>query len=145
MRWRLIVTALVIGGCAVGSALAAGSKDDREHIMKQIAGATGALAAIAKGEKPYDAGTVQTALTTISTNAKAFPEQFPPGSDSGDKAASPEIWKNFADFKAKAEKLSGDAEMILAQLPADPAAVGGALKTLGASCGGCHKVYRLKD
>jgi cytochrome c556 len=47
------------------------------------------------------------------------------------------------DFKAHAAKLSSDAEIALAQLPADPAAVGATLNTLGASCGGCHKAYRL--
>ena len=47
------------------------------------------------------------------------------------------------DFKARAAKLSSDAETALAQLPADPAAVGATMNTLGANCGGCHKAYRL--
>ncbi len=49
----------------------------REQMMKQVGGAVGALGAIAKGQKPYDAEAVKTALTTISTDMKAFPDQFP--------------------------------------------------------------------
>jgi cytochrome c556 len=113
--------------------------------MKKIGGSVGAMTAIAKGEKPYDADAVKAALTTISETAKVFPDQFKPGTETGDKVASPKIWENLADFKSRADKLSSDAETLLAQLPADAAGVGGALKTLGGNCGGCHQNYRLKE
>ncbi|RVL03206.1 cytochrome c, partial [Sinorhizobium meliloti] len=48
------------------------------------------------------------------------------------------------DFKEKAAKLGGDAEKILAQLPADQAGVGAALGILGKDCSSCHETYRLK-
>ncbi|CAN7628607.1 cytochrome c [Rhizobium sp. LjRoot30] len=145
MKLRLIATAAILATLGLSSAFAVGTHEDREAIMKKVGGATGALAAIAKGEKPYDAEAIKTALSTISENAKAFPDQFPPGSETGDKAASPKIWETFDDFKAKSLKLSADADAVLAQLPADAAGVGAALKTLGANCGGCHQVYRIKE
>lgn len=55
----------------------------RQDLMKEIGRSVGALGAIAKGEKPYDAATVETSLKTISTNSQAFPDQFPAGSESG--------------------------------------------------------------
>lgn len=58
--------------------------------------------------------------------------------------ASPKIWENMEDFKEKAAKLGGDAEKILAQLPADQAGVGAALGILGKDCSSCHETYRLK-
>jgi cytochrome c556 len=115
----------------------------REQLMKQIGGAVGAMGAIAKGEKPYDKAVVEKSLTTISTNIKAFPDQFPEGSQANSSAA-PAIWENNADFRAKAAKLGSDADTILASMPADQAAVGKAMQTLGANCGGCHQTYRLK-
>ncbi|RWX76079.1 cytochrome C556 [Neorhizobium lilium] len=115
----------------------------REQMMKQIGGSVGALGAIAKGEKPYDEATVKKSLTTISTNIKAFPDQFPAGSEANSEAA-PAIWQNNADFRAKAAKLGSDADTILAALPADQAGVQKAVQTLGADCGACHQVYRLK-
>jgi cytochrome c556 len=148
MKFRAILAATMVAGMAFGSAVAAddGSHEMREGMMKKIAGSAGVLAGIAKGDKPYDADAVKTALTTISETAKLFPEQFKPGTEkSPDKLASPKIWENMADFTARADKLSSDAQMALATLPADQAAVGATLKTIGGNCGGCHQAYRLKD
>ncbi|WP_117190583.1 c-type cytochrome [Rhizobium terrae] len=117
----------------------------RQALMKGIGGAAGALGAIAKGEKPYDQATVRTALTTISTNIKAFPDQFPAGSETGDKTkAAPAIWEKNADFRAEAQKLASASDTALASLPADQAAVGAALKTLGGECSTCHQNFRLR-
>jgi cytochrome c556 len=115
----------------------------REQMMKQVGGAVGALGAIAKGQKPYDAAAVKAALTTISTDMKAFPDQFPAGSEAN-SAAAPAIWENNADFRAHAAKLAGEADTLLAALPADQAGVQTAVQTLGANCGACHQTYRLK-
>ncbi len=142
MKLKTIAVSFLIGCLCAGAVSAAGEVEKREGLMKQIGGAMGALGAIAKGEKPYDAETVKTAVTTISTNAKAFPDQFPAGSEGG--AAAPAIWQNFADFKSKSEKLGADADAVLAQLPTDQASTGAALKTLGADCSSCHQTYRLK-
>lgn len=142
MKLKTIAASILIGCLCAGAVSAAGEIEKREGLMKGIGGAMGALGAIAKGEKPYDAATVKAAVTTISANAKAFPDQFPAGSEGG--SSSPAIWQNFADFKAKSDKLSSDADMVLAQLPADQASVGAALKTLGADCSSCHQAYRVK-
>ncbi|MDE1992355.1 MAG: cytochrome c [Rhizobiaceae bacterium] len=144
MNWKAILAATVLAGVACGSVVAAdGTHDSRIAMMKKIGGAAGALGAIAKGDKPYDADAVKAALTTIAETAKAFPDQFNPDSDKTDAEVNPKIWDNLDDFKAKAAKLSGDAETALAQLPADKAGVGAALKTLGADCGACHQAYRI--
>ncbi len=149
MRLKAIAATVLVLGMGVGSVLAAdaGTHDARVADMKKIGGAAGALASIAKGDKPYDAEAVKAALTTISETAKAFPAQFGPGTQTAaeDSEASPAIWENMDDFKARADKLSSDAATVLAQLPADAAGVGGALKTIGGNCGGCHEKYRLKN
>ncbi|WP_332305872.1 c-type cytochrome [Rhizobium sp. GR12] len=143
MKLKTIAAAMLFGCLCAGAVYAAGEVEKREGMMKQIGGSMGALAAISKGEKPYDADVVKAAVTTISTNAKAFPDQFPPGSETG-SAAAPAIWENFEDFKAKAAKLGTDADTVLAGLPADQAGVATAMKALGADCGACHQTYRLK-
>lgn len=118
---------------------------ERETAMKKIGRAAGELAAIAKGKANYDAATVKASLTTISTTIKTFPELFPAGSEHADRAASPKIWENTADFKAHADKLGADADALLASLPGDRKAVGVALSKLGEACGACHQSYRQKD
>jgi len=114
----------------------------RQKLMKENGQSAGALGAIAKGEKPYDATVVKTALTTISTNIKAFPEQFPAGSDKGKTNALPAIWEKPDDFRALATKLGSEADALLASMPADKAGVAAALGRLGPICSDCHKTYR---
>ncbi|HEV7434387.1 MAG TPA: cytochrome c [Pseudorhizobium sp.] len=144
------LTSLVLGaalGCVCLSAAFAQEEPQavRQSQMKAIGQSMGALGAIAKGEKPYDASVVQTSLETISANAKAFPDQFPAGTETGmETEAAPAIWENPEDFREKSEKLAGVADTLLAAMPTDQAGVGSAMKALGATCGDCHETYRLK-
>ena len=142
---RILAAAVLclVGATAVVSA--ENQHENREAAMKKIGGAMGGLAAIAKGEKGYDAEVVKASLTTIKETITVFPTYFPDGSQSDDKVASPKIWENKADFEAHAAKLAADADTLLAQLPADQAAVGAAMGTLGKDCGACHQTYRLKE
>lgn len=147
MKIRTIFAAAIAFGLVASVAGAAETpQQTRKHMMEGVGKAMGGLAAIAKGKKPYDAAVVKASLTTMADTMKTFPDQFPKGSETGHKTeASPKIWENFDDFKAKAAKLETDATTLLAALPADQAAVGNAMKTLGADCGACHETYRLKD
>ena len=139
----LAVTALcLLGATAVVSAES--QADNREATMKKVGRSMGGLAAIAKGEKEYDADVVKTSLTTIKESITVFPTYFPEGSEKDSEEASPKIWENKADFEAKAAKLAADADALLAQLPADKAAVGAAVGVLGKDCAACHESYRIK-
>lgn len=147
MRLKSVFLAIALASCGMTAVMAAGEPQEvRQALMKKVGGSMGALAAIAKGEKPYDAAVVTASLTAISESAKAFPDQFPAGSETGmETEASPKIWESMDDFKAKSTKLAADADAALAQLPADQAGVGAALGVIGKSCGDCHQTYRLKN
>jgi len=146
MKFRTLAVAAALAVIGAGVVAAADEPQVvRQGMMKKMGGAAGALAGIAKGEKPYDAEIVKASLSTMVEVAKTFPDQFPAGSETGHETeASPKIWEAMDDFKAHAAKLGADAGAALADLPADQAAVGAALKTIGADCGGCHEVYRIK-
>ena len=146
MKLRAVIIAIAIASSGMTAVMAAGEPQEvRQGLMKGVGQSMGALAAIAKGEKPYDAAVVTASLETISKNAKAFPDQFPVGSETGmESEASPKIWENMDDFKAKAAKLGADADTTLAQLPVDQAGVGAALGIIGKDCGTCHEAYRVK-
>ncbi|WP_439631535.1 c-type cytochrome [Shinella sp.] len=146
MKFRTLAAAAVLAAIGAGAVVAADEPQVvRQGMMKSVGGAMGALAGIAKGEKPYDAEIVKASLTTISEVGKAFPDQFPAGSETGHETeASPKIWEAMDDFKAKSLKLGTDADTVLASMPADQAGVGAALGTIGPNCGGCHEVYRVK-
>lgn len=146
MKVRTLAIAAALAALGAGAVVAADEPQVvRQELMKKMGGAMGALSGIAKGEKPYDAEVVKASLTTMSEVAKAFPDQFPAGSETGHETeAKAEIWEKMDDFKAKAAKLDADAEAVLASLPADQAAVGAAIGAIGQNCAGCHEVYRVK-
>lgn len=146
MKSKIVLSAVMAICLGTTAAIAAGEPQTvRQELMKKAGGSAGALGAIAKGEKPYDAEAVKAALTTLAEVGKTFPDHFPAGSETGlDTEASPKIWENMDDFKAKSAKLASVAEAQLAAMPADQAAVGAALQAIGATCGDCHQSYRLK-
>lgn len=146
MKLKIALSAVAAICLGVSAAIAAGEPQVvRQEEMKKVGGAMGAIGAIAKGEKPYDAEAVKAALTTMAEVGKTFPDHFPAGTETGlESEAAPAIWQNMDDFKAKAAKLAEVAEAQLAAMPADQAAVGETMKAVGATCGDCHQTYRLK-
>lgn len=147
MHLKATIAIAAVLGC-LGFTLAVAQEEPqavRQAQMKSVGQSMGALGAIVKGEKPYDQAAVQAALETVSTSMKAFPDQFPAGTETGlESEAAPAIWENMEDFRAKSEKLAAAADTLLASVPAEQAGVGAAMKTLGATCGDCHETYRLK-
>jgi cytochrome c556 len=119
---------------------------DRKALMKANGKAAGQLAAIAKGEAPFDAAAVLAALTTLNDDAQKLDVAtlFPAGSDKGDTTASPKIWEDMAGFQAKVDKFKTDAAAALAAPPADVDGVKATLGVLGQNCGGCHEAFRVK-
>ncbi|KPF46717.1 cytochrome c [Rhizobium sp. AAP43] len=146
MKLKTVLSAAAAICLGVSAAIAAGEPQVvRQEEMKKVGGAMGAIGAIAKGEKPYDAEAIKAALTTMADVGKTFPDHFPAGTETGmDSEAAPAIWQNMEDFKAKSAKLAEVAEAQLAAMPADQAAVGATMKAVGATCGDCHQTYRLK-
>jgi cytochrome c556 len=138
----LAVSALaVISGSALADPIA-----DRRAIMKERGGIVGGqLAPIAKGEKPYDAAAVMTALQALDANAKKFDVDalFPAGSDQGDTKASPKIWEDMAGFKAAADKFAADVAAAVAANPQDAAAFQPLFGAIASNCGACHQAYRM--
>ena len=146
MKLKTIAAAAALAVLGASAVVAADEPQVvRQQMMKKMGGAMGALAGIAKGEKPYDAEVVKVSLATMTEVTKTFPDQFPAGTETGaETEASPKIWENMDDFKAKAAKFGQEAETVLAQLPADQAAVASAIGPLGKNCASCHESYRVK-
>ncbi len=146
MKLKPTLAALMLTCLGVGAVVAADEPQVvRQEMMKKVGGAMGAMGAMAKGEKPYDAEVVKASLTTIADIAKVFPDHFPDGTETGlDTEASPKIWENRADFKAKADALGAAATAQLASVPVDVAGLGPVIKAVGGTCGDCHETYRLK-
>jgi cytochrome c556 len=147
MKRVLVVAATLLLG--VGAVVA--QQDvvkQTQTVMKGNGKNAGALAAMVKGEKPYDQATVDTALAQFEDTAKKLPTLFPESTKGlkpeGDYSPSPKIWEDKAGFDAKiasfakvvseAKPKIKDIDTLKANFPA-----------IGKECGGCHETFRLKN
>ena len=95
MRTVVVVGALLLG---VGAVMAQQDVvNQTQTVMKGNGKNAGALAAMVKGEKPYDQATVDAALAQFEDTAKKLPTLFPDSikglKPEGDYSASPKSGK----------------------------------------------------
>jgi cytochrome c556 len=106
-------------------------------------------AAMIKGEAPFDLAKAHKIFAMFEDTAVKASALFPENSIDEPTAddpytASPEIWKNMDDFKARLAKLGSDAktaDSTVRDLDSFKAAFGNIGKN---DCGGCHEKYRIK-
>jgi cytochrome c556 len=146
MRTVVIVGTLLLG---VGAVMAQQDQvKQTQAMMKGNGKNAGALAAMVKGEKPYDQATVDAAMAQFEDTVKKFPTLFPDSikgmKPEGDYYASSKVWEDRAGFQehitsfdkavADAKGKVKDLDMLKATLP-----------VIGKQCGGCHETYRVKN
>jgi cytochrome c556 len=145
IRTVVIAGTLLLG---VGAVMAQGDQvKQTQTMMKGNGKNAGALAAMIKGEKPYDQATVDAALVQFNDTAKKLPTLFPASFKDakfdGDYSPSSKIWEDKAGFDehiASFAKTVSDAKGKITDLDALKAE----LPVIGKQCGGCHETYRIK-
>jgi cytochrome c556 len=146
----MIRTVVVIGTLLLGAGAVMAQRDlvnEAQTVMKTTGKNAGALAAIVKGEKPYDQATVDAALNQFADTAKKLPTLFPASTKGlkpeGDYSASSKIWEDKAGFD---EHIAGFAKVVTeaqAQIK-DLETLKTTFTVVGKQCGGCHETYRVK-
>ena len=145
IRTVVIAGTLLLG---VGAVMAQGDQvKQTQTVMKGNGKNAGALAAMIKGEKPYDQATVDAALVQFNDTAKKLPTLFPASLKGakfdGDYSPTDKVWDDKAGFDehiASFAKTVGDAKGKIKDLDALKAE----LPVIGKQCGGCHETYRIK-
>jgi cytochrome c556 len=146
MRTVVIVGTLLLG---VGAVVAQQDQvKQTQSMMKGNGKNAGALAAMVKGEKPYDQATVDAAMGQFEDTVKKFPTLFPDSikgmKPEGDYYASPKVWEDKSGFQehiASFSKTVADAKGKIKDLDTLKAT----LPVIGKQCGGCHETYRVKN
>ena len=146
-RVLVVAGALLFGVSAVVAQQTLVSKV--QVLMKGNGKNAGALAAMVKGEEPYDQATVDTALAQFEDTAKKLPTLFPQINKGlkpteGDYSASPKIWEDKAGFEehiVSFAKAVTDAKGKIKDLDTLKAE----LSVVGKQCSGCHENYRLRN
>jgi cytochrome c556 len=144
-------TVVVVGTLLLGVGVVVAQQDLVNQAQTQMKGNgknAGALAAMVKGEKPYDQATVDTAMTQFEDTIKKFPTLFPDSikgmKAEGDYSASAKVWEDKPGFDAHIAtfaKAVTDAKASVKDLDTLKAA----MPAIGKSCGGCHETYRVKN
>ena len=140
---------LILAISTVALAVSAAYADpiaDRKAIMKERGGLAGNLAKMAKGETPFDAAAVLTALQGLKANDQKLDIDalFPAGSDKGDTTASPKIWEDMAGFQAEVDKFKAVTAAAVAAPAQDIEALKLQVGSIGQACSSCHETYRIK-
>ena len=140
-----------------GSGLASAQEDHsgavkaRQAYMQLNGFFMGQLAAIAKGQVPYDAAQATgVASNLLALSAMDAGAMWPPGSGNDNTAlagktrALPEIWTTFPAIIEKADAMTKALEAMVVAAGTDLASLQGAFGAVGAGCGGCHRSFRAE-
>jgi cytochrome c556 len=161
MRKRTWIAGAVVAALALavfaGSSVASAQEDHsgavkaRTAYMQLNGFFMGQLAAVAKGQVPYDAaqatGIAKSLLALSTMDAGTM---WPPGSGNDNPAlagktrAKPELWTTFPAVMEKANALTAALEAMVVAAGTDLASLQGAFGQVGAGCGGCHRSFRAE-
>jgi len=143
----MIRTTFVAAVLMLGVAAVAAQTDPiaaRRALMKANGDQAKIGVAMLKGEAPFDAAKAKAMFATFVDAANKMPNLFPESSKTGgDTAATPKVWEDMADFKARFAKLADDAVAAQASVK-DLDSFKAAFGIVGKDCGGCHEIYRVK-
>ena len=138
--------AAVLALC-LGTGFAFASADDaikgRQGCMKAHGKMMGELAAMFKGEKPYDGAVVQAAIAANDAACADWAKWWGPDTQKGETLetwAKPEIWTDPDGFNAAGEAFY--AKFVAVKDSTDEAGFKAAFPEMGKACGGCHEKFR---
>ena len=149
---HMIRTVFAVAAIALGVSVAVAQQDPiaaRKALMKANADQAKIAVAMIKGEAPFDLDKAHKVFATFEDASAKAPALFPENSIGEATAddpfsASPKIWQNLEDFKARLAKLGTDAKAAdasVTDLDSFKAAFGNIGKN---DCGACHEQYRVK-
>lgn len=105
----------------------------------------GALAAMVRGDRPYDAAAAGAHATLVDTMAHLPWTAFTPGTDKGGNTrAKPEIWSDSAKFQAASKRLTDETAKLVSASKTDLGALRTQFGAVGAACKNCHEGFRTQ-
>lgn len=142
-RLTLIGICIALSGTAFAHGKATGIVLERMNSMVALADTMKSLSAFSKSDAPLDPNALKDAgMTLAGHSGQALVDQFPEGSTKH-SFATPLVWSQSAEFERLAQELSELSERV--PLVTDKETLSLLIKEIGASCSGCHAVYRQKS
>lgn len=101
------------------------------------------LVNMVRGKNPYNQAEFAKYAKRVSQIAPMLLEGFVEGSGGGDSEAKPEIWSNWADFKAKMNALERESAALARVAKVNDFAKSKAqFAKVGETCKACHDLYK---
>ena len=114
----------------------------RQKLMQLIGANNGAINHIVKNDLPHR-DQIATYARAIEGAGALVEGAFKKRIVEGRTDSKPEVWERWDEYAAAAAKMSqAAAALAVAAEGGDGAALRGAMRSLGATCGGCHKIFR---
>jgi cytochrome c556 len=135
----LCVTALTAGAAVAGDPI-----EYRQGVMEVFSWNLTGMAAMVKGEAPFDAAVFKGYATDLATATSLnLLKGFPEDSLSDDSEAREDIWLNWAEFQARYKALK-EATTKLAEVAAagDEGAMRAQFKDTAGTCKACHRDFK---
>lgn len=118
--------------------------DYRQSAFTMIRHNTGDIGEMLQGKVAFDAKRVQQRADALAALAPLPWAAFStPGTEAGGGEAKAEIWADFKDFTAKADKFQQDAKALqVAAQSGDQGQIKAAFATFRGNCKACHDKYK---
>lgn len=143
---KVLIPALALALAAPAMAQFAKPEDAikyRQSAFALMGAHMGRLAAVVKGEVPYNKEDVVRNAAIISTLSSMPWQAFGPGTEGG--KAEPAIWKESAKFKTASDRMQAAvAELNTAAQSGNPENLKKALGATSQTCKACHDDFRKK-
>ncbi len=134
--------------CTLAATPLVGQADDeaaeyRHSVFNVIGWNFGPMAAMVKGEVPYDAEEFSRRADRVAAMSQMALEGFPEGSDRPDDEAKPAIWREWSDFEKKMENFTAAASRLAqTSTSGDWGQVRKTFIGVADTCKACHDKYR---
>lgn len=118
--------------------------DYRQGVMDIFAWNAGQMAAMAKGDLPFDLAAFQGYAADLAAAASLnLLPGFPEGSTTEESGARDEIWLNWSDFESKLQDLRAEsARLVEVVKGGDESATKAQLDATRRTCKACHDDYK---
>lgn len=141
IRFAFVPTLIVLATSAV---IAQGGPS----VMKANNDAMGALAGMAKGDKPYDQAAVDSALAQLESAVQKLPTLYPESMKGTQTDAryspSSKVWDDKSGFNVQITSF-GAAVMEAKSKTKDIDTLKETVNAIGKQCGDCHQAYRVRN
>ena len=109
--------------------------------MSDMAESMEVVVNMVRGQSAFDADLALEALVQLTAHAEATNELFIDPATDPKSEALPAIWDNYADFTARAQATQDSAQAAQRAL-SSLETLAPAVQAIGATCAGCHDLYR---